>query len=619
MEDLIPAPFGAHSTVGRATNRGMDKMRAIAVELEHESKKAAEVRKEAAERIAAERAQGITGGGHSAAKPAAKPVAHPASASPSGAANEETALVPHKTPKGARPPAPLDKQTSMGRAVRERLNLNPGSQEPTGFQETGQKSPAGLSPTGGNDMVPEPSSPIPMRQIKSSPAFTTTPAAVPARGRIHLKHFLTQNQPKACHPEVGHYRVQENLTQGRIKVSDFGYRQAHPSRSQPDLRDTSRELGPEDQSALDVMWTKSGSLFAHPSVLSGNSMSASCGSWKGESLFATSTARPEVGRPNGTRNGLTARVQMSETSGPGNAGDQDCRTSAVRRNPEFDIQKQMGRGSFFGKAGCEFFEVGKYAANHDAVLPKAKKGVGFGQQMSRSCRTAYEKKNTPASCDTSQHGTASQVDRSAYRQALIGRPRTTHVMEMIKDLDRPPMVVHKAALHDTNDPVVCQLVHERAMTCDSNTFDRASSTKTRLRDVHIGKSLGRERAGDGARNCQMDVAMRRKQGQETKTEMECSVEQLKDSLRNTCDLSMSFDQSKGRGHTKLKAKFSVLHRPRNHAAPDFTRAPPFQGFDTRTAVSRSLKVNPRTRSHDAMPGWSAEIVDDLVSSDVDGW
>jgi len=67
MEDLVPAPLGAHSTVGRATNRGMDKKRAIAVELELQSRRDLLARKEAAERIAEQREELTAGAGRAKA------------------------------------------------------------------------------------------------------------------------------------------------------------------------------------------------------------------------------------------------------------------------------------------------------------------------------------------------------------------------------------------------------------------------------------------------------------------------------------------------------------------------------------------------------------------------
>jgi len=73
MEDIVPARVGgAHSSVGRATNRGMDKMRELPRQLELESRRALEVRKEVAERIAAERVQGIPETQRGAKPPAPK-------------------------------------------------------------------------------------------------------------------------------------------------------------------------------------------------------------------------------------------------------------------------------------------------------------------------------------------------------------------------------------------------------------------------------------------------------------------------------------------------------------------------------------------------------------------
>jgi len=616
-EDLVPAPQGgAHSTVGRATNRGMDKMRAIAIELEQESKQALEVRKEAAERIAAERAQGITGG-MQGLKPAAKAAGHPPG-------TQETAPAPKKKPTGGKHPVPLDKtSTPMGRAVRERLNLNPGSQEP-GIGQKEPQSPAGLSPVP-DVQADQPTSPTSKRSDKASPAFTNQGPAdqvFSETARTQLKrHFLQDASSKTNpYPEVGHYRVQDNLMGERIKVMDFGYRPKHESRYQKEIPFES--LGPQDLVALDITFTKSGSLFAHPMMFSTSTMSsghevsmnASTSSWKGQSLMSTATERAAS---TGGRMALESGVRMTDVVEPGNPEDQDCNTSAVRRNPEFDIKRQTARGSFFGKGGCEHFEVGKYNVNLDANLPTAKKQIGFNQQMSRSVMNI--RGGNLASLDSSSKGNAHMIDRSAYRNAC--RNRTTHVMEMTKDLDRPPLIKVAKALHDESDPEVSRLVHERAMGFDADTVDKAVRTRADKLVLAMGRELSRDGAGHGARISQGNVSIRAKGSSpwyETQTQW-LPMEQLKDSIRTRSDIGlMTFDQCKARGPTRLKGKYSALHRPRHHAAPDFSRAPPFNGFDSRTPVSRSLKVHPRSRSHDAMPGWSADIVDDLMTSDVDG-
>lgn len=608
MEDLVPARVGgAHSSVGRATNRGMDKPRALAVKLENESRKALEERKELAERIAAERAQGI---------PENQRGAKPSSA-PKGSTEEEGSPAKKKSSIGAKYPVTPDKavsSTPMGRAVRERLNLNinPGSQEPVIGQKEPQ-SPLGLSllPEDSAEKTTLPTSPT----NKPSPAFTTqgTAAQVFSEGaRIQLRRFFLEGKKSPSNPEVGHYRVQHTAVDGRIKVSEFGARAKHPSRSQPELRDTTRELGPEDLTALSHQWGKSGSLFAHPSMFStstegqNQSMSESTSSWKGQSLMSTATERPALNNILGSRNGLASSIRMTELSEPNNAADQDRLTSTVRRVPECDLSNQTARPSFFGKGQFENFEVGKYAVNHDAVLPNAKKLTGFHHQMSRSAPAGFQKGQLGSLAD-SHH-----PDRSVYRQALISRSRITHVMEMSKDLDRPPMFGSSQILHDTSDPEVNRMVHEHAMTFDADTVDvavRPRSDKT----VHMGHSITREKAGLGSR-------MRKAYGgSDTLGQAETPVERLKDSLRTRSDLGMmTFDQCKARGPTRLKGVYSALHRPRDHAAPDFFRAPPFDGFNTRTPVARTQKVHPASRTHDAMPGWSVETVDVLMKSDVDG-
>jgi len=604
MEDIVPARVGgAHSSVGRATNRGMDKMRELPRQLELESRRALEVRKEVAERIAAERVQGIPETQRGAKPPA-----------PKGSGEEEGSPARRKTAVGAKYPVAPDKavsSTPMGRAVRERLNLNvnPGSQEPViGSKEP--QSPLGLSllPEDNAEKTTSPTSPT----NKASPAFTTCGAADQVfheGARVALRRFFLQGKNRGeSSPDIGHYRVQHKAIDEKIKTWDFGARAKHPSRSQPELRDTTRELGPEDLMALSYQWNSSGSLFAHPSMFStsthgqNQSMSESTSSWKGQSLMSTSVERPGPNSIDGSRHGLTSKLSMQELRQQEIEDMDRERRSKVQRVPECDLKKQLKRPNMKG-AGCEHFEAGKYAVNHDAVLPQAKKYPGFHHQMSRSATAPHQKGQLGSLAD------AHHPDRSVYRQALISRPRTTHIMDMEKDLDRPPMFGSSQILHDTSDPEICRMVHEGAMTFDADTVDAA--VRPRLLCSQISK-ITREKAGFGSR-------MRKSYGDsDTVGQAETPVEKLKDSCRIKLNSTMTFDQCKARRPTRLKGVYSALHRPRDHAAPDFFRAAPFDGFNTRTPVARTQKVHPGSRSFDAMPGWSVETVDVLMKSDVDG-
>merc|ERR1719198_1920611 len=98
-------------------------------------------------------------------------------------------------------------------------------------------------------------------------------------------------------------------------------------------------------------------------------------------------------------------------------------------------------------------------------------------------------------------------------------------------------------------------------------------------------TLHRDHAGKGARIAQDDICIRTLHGA-TKSESngaERAPAELKalDSTRRRPDLGlMTFDQSKARAQTRLAGEYSSLHRPRHHAAPDFSRSAPTLGFST---------------------------------------
>lgn len=296
--------------------------------------------------------------------------------------------------------------------------------------------------------------------------------------------------------------------------------------------------------------------------------------------------------------GLSGSVKMTESKNPGNPEEQDKNTTSYTRPPEWDVSKQIPRKFGFGKSGCEYFEVGKYSPDPDAVKTKAKNPPDFHKTLSRA--TTVATKQRPPGSD----GRPAPADRSRYRHNAIARKGgITHVMDMTKDTDRPPLLPKTKHVYDENDPEVCRMVYERAMSFDADTVGRAVEHR---RDfcLDLNKSLSREDAGRGNRNTKPAYTGGDDSGEET------SVEKMKDSVRiYRGDLGMTFDQHKYRNQTRHNAEYSSLQRPRSQAAPDFARTVPAEGFSARTPV----KIMPRARSHDAMPGWNVEAVDGLMT------
>jgi len=247
-EHFVPDPLnrGALSSVGRASNNGMDKLRDIAIELEHQSIKAAEGRKEAAERIAAERAQGKVGtGGKTGAK-----LGNFAASSPTGADNAFPQEEVDTMPKRRHGPM-ADNSTPMGLAVRSGLNLGHGS--PAAVADVGASAQSPNRSAVMDDLADEV---VVKKEDKLCPAFTSLSAddqvfneAGTRKGRQYI-----QGSSWEPNPEAGRYHINDVRVARRIAVMDFGARTPHPTRRKEEFADTSRELGPEDLTAMDFTW-----------------------------------------------------------------------------------------------------------------------------------------------------------------------------------------------------------------------------------------------------------------------------------------------------------------------------------------------------------------------------
>jgi hypothetical protein len=300
---------------------------------------------------------------------------------------------------------------------------------------------------------------------------------------------------------------------------------------------------------------------------------------------------------------------MTEVKNRGNPEEQflKLRSASTRK---MDLAKSLGHKGLGGES-CPYFEVGKYRPNPDAVKTKVKMPMSFDNQVSRATAQASVKEKPAAALD--EKGTSQISDRSRYRHGEAARKsRVTHVMEFSKDLKRPPIIQTGKPDYDDNDPVVLRLVHERAMRFNADTVGRAVEPRSDY-SLNMSQSIDRDKAAAGTRLLQNDIVQATKTGRtgfETTSSMSASAD-LKDTIRVGGD-TVPFDKQKYREVTKLKAEYSSLQRPRDHAAPDFSRSAPLQGFSTSTPVNHNL---PRDRSHEAMPGWTPSAADSLAAED----
>lgn len=527
-----------------------------------------------------------------------------------------------------------DKASPIARTVRSGLGLGASPKSQSGEAiESPQASNALLA----DDMEDSCGGSPTAKEEKASPAFTaqgTDAAQFDETTRVNLKRFFYKGKRRGePTPEVGHYRVQENLVMKRVPLAmDFGARPRCESRRLPERMDTSRELGPEDLSKLDFRYATSGSMTPNPSMFSMSPHSASrserslTSSWPegqfslSKSLMSTSSKRPSVNNIKGARSCLGARRTLNEVSEANQIEEQDLKLSHVSRIPVWNFDKFQPRK---GEGGSEmpYYEVGKYEVNPDSVLPSSKVLCAFDKQLSRATHVGHQKPKGMLD----ENGTACIQDRSLYRQGQMGRTRITHVLEMSKDLARPPLIKPTAVLHDESDPDVVAAIREREMTFDASTLDRAVKHRHDFAPV-MSRSLPRDRAGTGARIAQDDVCIRMLRGSTSYSEShgeDKSPAELKDLMGRRADIGlMRFDQTKARDPTRINVEYSSLRKPRSDADFEFSRSAPASGFATRTGVKVFVR-SPDERKYEAEKTWTTEasqiaemqkVVDSIMAS-----
>mmetsp|Transcript_42156 Transcript_42156/g.78459 ORF Transcript_42156/g.78459 Transcript_42156/m.78459 type:complete len:588 (-) Transcript_42156:112-1875(-) len=490
---------------------------------------------------------------------------------------------------GARPP-PTDKSTSVGRALRERMGLT-GGQAGTN---------AGLL-VGLDDEEEHTSEVVVESPTKSKPTIHFTGASKDEdvfneTARTHLNRFFRQSQTAKNDPgpPIGRYRPQYKLVSKRVPQTDIKATLGkHPSRKIPERLNDSGELGPINQESLDFRFA---------------STSSSSPSYNGSrpkvyEQMSLSTKRPPLNK--------LCHIRMTEITEPAENKDrQDILTSNIIRQPEWNFETPKGRGDVIITS---YYEAGKYNNKYDLVQASPKKSPAFHQKLGRSATTGSIPKGgraaPPMMMEASNaKGTANHPDRSLFRSAPAANKRVTHVMHFEKDLKRPPLINAQPVYHDEDNPDHCAVIHERAMAFDASTVDRAVTGR---RDIgpHMGKTISRHRAGRGSRISQNDISYRHMLGHtgfETTGQMECSVEESKEApSRLRSDLGTTFEQSVARATTRTPT--SPLRRPREALAPEFARMPQQYGLDVRTPVT----VVPRDRTHDPLPGWNAETLQEL--------
>mmetsp|Transcript_33535 Transcript_33535/g.106356 ORF Transcript_33535/g.106356 Transcript_33535/m.106356 type:complete len:580 (+) Transcript_33535:106-1845(+) len=295
------------------------------------------------------------------------------------------------------------------------------------------------------------------------------------------------------------------------------------------------------------------------------------------------------------------------------------------RSPEWDFAKAKGRSPLMCTDSSS--TPGKYDVSLGCVKPLPKGGVQFAHALSRSASAAAlghgampamlhpEEKRSPGGC---------VHDRSKAKDTV--RHRTLHVNNFNRELERPEPG-REQLYHNTCDPAACEAVLQRDLSFDANMADRWVTCR---RDIAPGytRMLPRGRdAVQGLRALQHDLGVRGSVGlafTETSGQREQSVARREcrraDGARERPDAGPLFDHYtlfqptvvqnnfihgsplvRGSGPF-YDAKQSPLRKPIKRYE---RKAPP--GF-VGNARHGSTRMSRRSRTYEALPGWSADVV-----------
>mmetsp|Transcript_3911 Transcript_3911/g.9984 ORF Transcript_3911/g.9984 Transcript_3911/m.9984 type:complete len:561 (-) Transcript_3911:75-1757(-) len=413
-------------------------------------------------------------------------------------------------------------------------------------------------------------------------------------------------------PEAGRYQPVHSLVLKRNPKWDFSKTQGRKSRKAEDDADEMR------RTTLSMASTGASGFGSSMHSLNAASMTSTSEGWKvspTEQFDVMSPHKQLFGRgaiaPG--RQWLSApQFLREEVSEMADSVLQQDRKTKSSRPPEWDFEKVASRKAV---ARDTFFEPGKYRINLDSVGPKLKTGVHHGKALDRSkivvTHHALRMLLEPDSADSAGKVKTNKgiiCDRSLHRDTAETRPRVTHVREMEKVGDRPPLYDPVPMYHDQDDPEADAEVLHREMAIDRSTLDLAVTSR-------------RDLAPDMLRSATRDVANRGNRFAQTRSaglvpypatlgERVGSVEACKERpSRAKSDTLVRFEKVKGRQKGNYM-NLSALRRPRDMAFGDFERLAPLPGFAPRITANIPQVLRP-SRTFEALPGFDATAFDEV--------
>lgn len=392
-------------------------------------------------------------------------------------------------------------------------------------------------------------------------------------------------------PDYNRYKPQHKSVKERIPSWDIGERPKHQTKK---LQDSYNDLDPFR--SIDLSSTNISCFSTLSKKQSKDQMSLT-------------TARNDMCNISSASRTWRDPILMHES--PEYATEwhlQDTSSSRKERQPNWDFDKHC-RGRKNGVKHT-YFEAGKFEPQSN-TMPK--NGVDFSRSISRraaSCGQlghlapqAMLKSNSSSTRANSSRNTENvQADRSMFRACPQTRPRVLNVQDFSKGLARSS--VERSVHYDTDDPAASAATLQQELSFDADSADHVVIPR-RDHAPSMARSLDRNRAGHGARLFQEDHAVRTMHGLFTTKQGEGTIENSEEvpsdarPVRGIC-----FEQYKGRAPSRINGKFSPLKKPRDMAAPDFSRKEPLPGFETSCKINTPA-LGQRSRAHEPLPNWTS--------------
>jgi hypothetical protein len=503
---------------------------------------------------------------------------------------------PSKSKKDGGPKGPVSIQIGLpgelARAIEEKINEKlraqaEGSSAHSKATEATFKTHSPRLPTSKKPLRSNSTSSFAGPGIYDSP-WTSKFTASHSPGALNR---LNEQRPDPCW-----YKVQYGTVLDRYPAWDFSEKPRHVGRSKP-TSPRDREAGVSE--GLDTFLTSLG--LETPS--SSRQREKAFSNKKGTSAWALGPPRPELGKVG------RVHVLMHEVSEPAtDLLQQDIKGQPKLRYPEWDFHKGSGRPPLLN--ADNIMPPGKYDVSWSSVEGKLKSGVAFEHAWNpRSLNHSASDGQLghfalmgALQADEKRWAGGVVTDRSKAKDAV--RQRITHVNDFERELPRPSLPPASREYHDPKDPVACEITLRHQLTFDASLAD---VSVTRRRDVapNYSRMLSRGKdAVQGIRSLQDDVGVRGAVGLGISKSSPPSAPKpgIPTSSPKIQKDSVGGYLIPGSHHVKDAKRLGLQDLQK---AVNFKREAKGPGF---TKPTSGLKAARQSRSHEAISGWTPEVL-----------